>query len=62
MCYTSDLVRASKTAEVILKDYHTDTPVVVDGRIKEQVRSGRQVLGLSLCLSLTNEYLCSLLV
>lgn len=37
LCFTSDLQRARKTAEVILEDYHNGTPLVVDKRIKEKV-------------------------
>lgn len=37
VCFTSDLQRASRTAEIILEDYHADTPLIVDPRIKEKV-------------------------
>lgn len=36
LCFTSDLQRAKKTAEIILED-HPDTPLIVDKRIKEKV-------------------------
>ncbi|KAK9896655.1 phosphoglycerate mutase-like protein, partial [Cystobasidium minutum MCA 4210] len=36
VCFTSDLQRAKKTAEIILEDYHPDTPLIVDKRIKEK--------------------------
>lgn len=37
ICFTSDLQRAKKTAEIILEDHHTETPLIVDKRIKEKV-------------------------
>lgn len=37
LCFTSDLQRARRTAEIILEDYHNDTRLVVDKRIKEKV-------------------------
>jgi broad specificity phosphatase PhoE len=44
ICFTSDLQRAHKTAELILEKYHQDTPLVVDKRIKEKVRHDVRLL------------------
>ena len=35
MCYTSDLSRAKRTAEIIM-EAHADSPLIVDARIKEK--------------------------
>jgi len=47
MCFTSDLQRAKRTAEIILEDHHSETPLVVDKRIKEKVRSYTAYFGIA---------------